>query len=139
MHQRDREIGDQGGAIIAHHDVARLDVAMDHPAAMGVIERMAAVEGDIDDRLQRQALVAGVAPGLQRVAADVLHDDVAVVIVDAGVEHGHDVRVRQLAGGVRLGEKGAPALVGIERPGFALPGWATLIATSRPTNGSSAR
>ena len=39
--RRDSEIGQLQSALAVHHDVARLEVSMDHPFAMGIIQRRA--------------------------------------------------------------------------------------------------
>ena len=51
--------------------------------------------------LDRQRALAADAV-LERLAAHVLEDDVGVALVLAGVDHHHDVRVRELRDGARL-------------------------------------
>jgi hypothetical protein len=66
-------------------DVGRLDVAVDHPAARGIAKCDAALARDLEDFVERQALVRrGV--GLQVAATDVLHHHIVVLAVGKGIE-----------------------------------------------------
>ena len=86
-----------------HEQVAGLDVAVDDPGAVGVVEAVAGVAhdphrvGDLESLLVAQHVRA-------RRPVDVLHDDEVAVggTVLARVEHLHDVRVLQLGRRQRL-------------------------------------
>ena len=102
--QRGAEIRDLDVGVLRQQDVGRLDVAMDHAVSVRVVERLAALEDDLDDLVDRQQIVdLGVL--LERAALDVLHDDVAAFLVGHRVEDGRDVRMRQLAGERSLGQE----------------------------------
>ena len=75
------------------HDVGRLQVAMDDPVAVRVIERA----GDLDRADQR--LVERQSPGReplgQRVAFDVLHDEKVDLVLASDIVERADMRVRE--------------------------------------------
>ena len=93
-----------------HHQVPRLDVAVDDPLAVGVLEPGARLDPDLDRRLGAEPPL-----GLQqlgdRLALDVLHDDVVAAVVDAGVVDLDDVRVDQLRDRERLAAEAGDELV----------------------------
>ena len=88
------EVAEARGAVVAEPDVGGLQVAVDDPACVGVLERPADVDRDRDRPLELE-----LAPGaiverpLQVAAADVLADDERNPAVLAGVEHADDVRM----------------------------------------------
>ncbi len=115
----DAEVHDLDLAGAAEHDVAGLDVAVDDPVPVRVVERRQRALGDLDGALRGEP-VAGLHQLAQRRAVDVLHDDVGDRHTGhvglAGVVHGDDVRVVQRRGGVRLTaeaghERGVPGEV----------------------------
>ena len=64
---------------------------------MGVVERLAALEDDLDDLVNGQQIVdLGVL--LEGAAFHVFHDDVAAFLVRYRVEDGGDMRMREFAG-----------------------------------------
>ena len=94
-------------------DVVRLEVAVDQAHVVEVLERRQDLD-DVGDRLvHRQRVVAasggahpGLEQGLQRRAADVLHDDVAGAVVGHEVEDLDDERVLDLGEELLLGDRG---------------------------------
>ena len=78
------------------HDVLGLDVAVDEAALVGVLQGL----GDLDDDLERLVLAEDLAGGqlvVDRVALDVLHDEIVVVAGLADVDGLHDVGWFRLA------------------------------------------
>src|SRR6185369_12896727 len=97
-----------------NHQVSRLDVAVDDPAAMGVVEAGTGLDPDLGRglRLDRTLPLQDLRP---RTALDVLHDDVVAAAVDAGVVDLDDVRVDQPRHRQRLAfEAGDEALVVVQ-------------------------
>ena len=91
----DPEVGHLGAALGVDQDVLRLDVAVDQP--LGV--RRGRARGRPRSRRRPPRRSAGaqpVDPLLQRLALDVLEDDVGVAAVLAGVDHRDHVRVGEL-------------------------------------------
>ena len=115
------------------HHVARLDVAVDDPGPVAVVERRQDAAGDLE-RARRQDLAALAQDVAQRPAGHELHDDVGLRdagpvggLLLAGVVDSHDRRVVQRRGALRLaaeaclerdvaGEVGPQALHGDDPP-----------------------
>ncbi len=114
------------------HDVGRLQVAVDHPVAVGGSERVGDLGGDHDGLRQRHRTAGQ--PVRQGPPFQVLHHEEHTFLVLSDIVQGADVRVVQ--GGDRLGFLLEPA----RRPGSALS-WeeSTLRATSRSSLVSRAR
>ena len=74
---------------------------MDNAVAVRIVERLAALERDLEHPVHRQQSVDG-GVSLERPARDKFHDDVARVVLDGGIEDGNDMRVRQFPGQGRL-------------------------------------
>ena len=55
--QRDAEVDDAHVGILREHDVRRLDVAMNDAARVGVVQRLGALEHDLDDVVDAQQVV----------------------------------------------------------------------------------
>ncbi len=92
---RDAKVGDLHAAVTQHHDVLRLDVAVDDAAAVGVAQSA----HDLRDEVQRFAPVHAAAPLhvlLERDAVDQLHDDVLKVGVGGDIVDRDDIRVAEL-------------------------------------------
>ena len=109
----DAEVGDLGRALLVDEDVLRLDVAVDDAAPVRGAERA----GDLDrvgDRLVDRQAPEPADPVLERLALDVLEDDVGAPVLLARVDHADDVRVRELRDGARLAAE-ALELVGLGR------------------------
>ena len=98
---------------LVHEDVLGLDVAVDDLARVRCAERA----GDLDrvgDRLVDRQPPHPPDPLLERLALDVLEDDVGAPVLLAGVDHADDVRVAELGDGARLAPEPLE-LVGVRR------------------------
>ena len=114
-------VDDQGFAILADDDVARLDVAMEHSAGVRVSEGVADIGEAAEQLAQFQRVARGVGPQsgvgvergdgvLERVASDKPHRVVGPAIgVDAEPIHRHDPRVLEPAGDLGLDNKSVAA------------------------------
>ena len=100
----DAEIHDFDLALVAQHDVAGFEVAMNNAFAVHVVETLGALVDDVDDLVRRQRLAAGDV-FLQRHAVDEFHHDVVQVVFLAGVVNADHRRVMHAPGAVNLGEK----------------------------------
>ena len=93
-----------------HHQVPRLDVAVDDPLLVGVVEPGARLDADLDRGVGAEAALR-----LQelraRAALHVLHDDEVALLVDAGVVDLDDVGVDQLRDGERLAAEAGDELL----------------------------
>ena len=92
------------------HQVAGLDVAVDDPHPVRVLEAGAGLGGDLDRGRRLERAVALQELGT-RAALDVLHDDEVAAGVDAGVVDLDDVRVDQLGDGQRLAAEAGDELL----------------------------
>ena len=92
-HQRDAEVADLHLLILGEEDVSGLDVSMDDPFAMRVVERTRALEDDPDRVLERQETIRPTVVVQGVAARHVLHDDVADVFLDPRVVNRDDVGV----------------------------------------------
>ncbi len=109
----DPEVGDLGRALAVDQDVLGLDVAVDDVARVGAAERA----GDLDrvrERLVHRQPAHAADALLERLALDVLEDDVGPALVLPGVDHADDVRVRELRDRAGLAAE-ALELVGVRR------------------------
>ena len=106
----DGHLGRAAGRAADHHQVPRLDVAVDDPHPVGVLEAGAGLGGDLDRgrRLERAVALQELGPGA---ALDVLHDDEVAAGVDAGVVDLDDVRVDELGDGERLAAEAGDELL----------------------------
>ncbi len=100
----DAEIHDFDLAVVAQHDVAGLEIAMDDAFAVHVVEALGALVDHVDDLVGSQCLAAGDV-FLQRHAVDELHHNVIQVVFLAGVVDADDRRVVHPPGAVNLGEE----------------------------------
>ena len=98
---RDAEVHYLDVAVGQHHDVLRLDVAMDDLMLVGHRERPADLGADLGDLLGVEGPVAADA-ALEVGAAQVLHDDVVRVAVLTPVVHADDIGALQTCGRLRL-------------------------------------
>ncbi len=89
----DAEVGEPNPSVPPEQDVGRLDVTVDEPPAVGRSERACGCRGDVDGLTRWHH-----APRSQDVrdarSIDELHDDEPFVVLDPGVEHRGDIRVR---------------------------------------------
>ena len=83
-----------------HHDVGRLQVAVDHSPAVGFLERLGELGGEVHDLADGQQLAAG--GDLQRLALDVLHDDERAAVGVADLVDLADERMVKRRGGERF-------------------------------------
>jgi hypothetical protein len=99
--QRDPEIGHLRAPIGVDQDVLRLHVPVnEHPGVRG---RQPAADLDrVGRRLVHRQAPEPVDPVLERLALEILEDDVGVALVLAGVDHRDHVRVRELGHRPRL-------------------------------------
>ena len=98
--QRDAEVGHQRPAIVKQH-VVRLDVAVDHALAVGIVQRGGDLAGDANGLADGQ-LGFPAQPGAERFALDVGHDVEDRAVDPAGIEQGQDVGVLEVGGGLDL-------------------------------------
>ena len=84
-----------------HHQVPRLDVPVDDPLPVRVLESRARLDPDLHRRLGADAAL-GLEELGARAALDVLHDDVVPIGVDPGVVDLDDVRMDELRDRERL-------------------------------------
>jgi hypothetical protein len=109
----DPEVRDLRASLGVDEDVLRLHVAMDDVALVRRAERTRDLDG-VGDGLADGQAPASLDALLERLALDVLEDDVRAAVVLARVDHGDDVRVRELRHGARLAPE-ALDLVGVGR------------------------
>ena len=119
------EVGDPDGPLVVEQQVRRLDVAVDHPLAVGVGQRLGHLHAD-PRRLAGIGTSRGpsgsargrgslLEHGVEPAAGDVLHDVEMPPLVLADAEDRHDVGVVQPAGGLGLAaEPGEVAVLGQE-------------------------
>jgi len=100
--QRDPEVDQPEVAVRRQHQVARLDIAVDHAARMRVVQRLGALEHQRQHVLDRQQVVGARVGGEGARAVDELRDDPVVAALLARVVDRHDVRVLKHPDHVRL-------------------------------------
>ena len=98
--QRDPEVHHHRPPVV-QQDVLGLDVAVDHPVAVRVVQRVGHLGGD-PHRLVDAELRLAVQLVADRLALDVGHDVVEEAVGLARVEQRQDVRVLQCGGGLDL-------------------------------------
>ncbi len=96
---RDAEVGDVQVAFTVDQEIPRLDVPVDDPVRVRVIERLPSLL-EPPQRVRRRLAAVLLQPLLERGAVDVLHDDVGPLAGLADVVDRHDVR---LVGDARRG------------------------------------
>ena len=101
--QGDAEVGHQRAAVV-QQDVLGLDVAVDHPVPVGVVERRGHLGGD-PHRVGHGELLLPVEPAPERLALDEGHDVEEEAVGLARVEQREDVRVLQVGGELDLGQE----------------------------------
>ena len=124
-------VDDQGLAEGAEHDVRGLEVAVDHPPAVGVGDRVADVDEPPEELAERERPLAGGAPAVLRVVAldglleavplDEPHGVVgAAVAVAAQLVDRDDARMLQAAGDLGLADEPGPAVGAVGLRGLDL-------------------
>jgi len=104
-HQRNAEIDDPHVALEGEHDVAGFDVAVNHAAAVRVVQCARCLVYQFDHIVDAQQIV-GTAVGSQGARpVHVLGHDVAVTILFTGVVNRQNVRMLKHADHVRFGQK----------------------------------
>ena len=103
--QRDAEVDQPEVAVRREHQVARLDVAVDHAARMRIVQRLGALEHQGQHVANRKQVVRARVGGKRARAVDELGDDVEKAVFLACVVDRHDVRVLEHPDHVRLGEE----------------------------------
>ena len=104
MHgEGDAEVGHQRRPVL-QQDVLRLDVAVDHALAVGVVERGGDLAREPERLLDRKLPLAD-QPGAERFAGDERHHVVEQAVGLARVEQSQDVRVLQVGGDLDLGQE----------------------------------
>ena len=106
----DAEVRDLHLAARVQHDVARLDVAVDHALRVSGLERATHVHRDVRGAIGHDAPAAGQELG-ERPAFHVLHDDEVHAVVRARVEDRHDVLVGDPRRRLRLATEALDELV----------------------------
>ncbi len=90
--QRKAEVGDLRIVPGVDQDIGRLDIPMHHPLTERMVEREAAFEKDADGPVHRQQAIDR-AKLVERLALDILHDDVGLIVFNDRVVDLDDVRV----------------------------------------------
>src|SRR4029453_15491230 len=88
---RDPEVGHLDDAVVANEQVRRLDVPVNDVLAVDVVDGRSGLLEDPQGLLGRDR--PAVDAGVERLAVDVLHDDVERVLVGNRIEDRHDVGV----------------------------------------------
>ena len=96
------EVGDAGATVVADQHVVGLEVAVDDAARVRGGEPLRGLREHREHGGGRARLPE---PRAQARARDVLHDEEHAAVVDADLEHGHDVGMRQPGHHARLGEQ----------------------------------
>jgi hypothetical protein len=114
----DAEVGEQHASVGRDEDVAGLDVAVDEPGTVGLVEGAGDRGADVDRELGAEALL-GVEQLAEALAVDELHHDGLATFVDADVVHPDDVGVAEPGDGDRfaaeaLGDDRVGGEVGLE-------------------------
>ena len=108
-HPGNAEVGHLDAAVLEDHDVVGLDVPVDNPAAVGMLQCL----GDLGGKVQRfppveHALLLHVL--LQGDAVDELHDDIVHIVRMGHVIDIDDIGMREHGDGLGLGMEAAAKL-----------------------------
>ena len=102
---RDAEIPDLHIHLLGHQEIGRLDVAMDDPLLVGIIERFSTLKSDFHDFVDGEQVI-GTTERLERLSAlDVFHHDVTDFAVYPGIKDADDVRMGQAPRSMRFVEE----------------------------------
>ena len=105
LDQRNAEVDHADVVVERQHDVARLDVAVDHAAAVRVVQALGALEHDLDDVVDAQQVVG---PAIRRERARTVHvlrHDVVAAVLLARIVDRQNVRVLEAPHHLRLVEE----------------------------------
>ena len=123
---RDAEVGDER-VVPAEEDVLGLDVAVDHPVAVRVLERVGRLAGDAERVLERELFLAR-EPVAEAFAFDEGHGEPELAGRLARVEHREDVRMLEPGGELDLAQeplgaqrRGELGVQHLERDGAVVP------------------
>jgi hypothetical protein len=118
----DPEVDDRGGAVGPDEHIGGLDVSMDEPSVVRVLQTGAQLSAQHDNLCRRQTPAAR--EDLREcLSLDVLECEPRPAVVLAGVEHADDVRMAEARGEPRLALEAAPSsLVGGQVVGEELHG-----------------
>ena len=108
----DAKIRDAHSACLVEHYVGGLDISMDHPLFVGEIECPACSKHDFNNPVDGEKIFL-VAKLFKGGAVNILHGDVAEILVHPGIIYGHDTGVHEPAGRLGLQEKPLSILVGL--------------------------
>lgn len=108
----DAEVEDGDGAVLLHHHVAGLEVAVDDRHGVHGAQHGAELRGDRDGPLPGVGVVLGEVVGEVR-AVDVLHDEEQLLALAARVVHGDESGVVDLCGHPAFADEAAAQLVGL--------------------------
>ena len=104
---RDSEVEDLHAARRCHHDVCRLQIAVDDAPMLSLLERVGDLLEDVEDRIEIQR--APLHDRLKRGALDEFHGDVveraAVVLAMTDFVDHRDMRMVERRGGPSLGQQ----------------------------------
>ena len=101
--ERDPEIGDQRLSFV-QQDVGGLDVAMNDPSTMGVVQRLGDLGGEADGLLYAQLLLSS-QPFAEGLPFDERHDVKEEAIGFPGIVEGEDIGMLELGGDLDLLEE----------------------------------
>ncbi len=113
---RQAEIHHFEGLACHDHEVAGLDVPMNNPGLVCILQRQESLRGKLCDLIERQEVAAS-AEVIQESAFRVFHGDVEDAPILEHVEDGHDVGVEELPCGASLSEEPGPTLFDFLRTG----------------------
>jgi hypothetical protein len=133
----DAEVGEHHPAVVAHHHVGRLHVAVHDPLRVRRLQRAEQRQADLR-RARRVERALGRDDVREGARLDQLHDEVGRAVVLDDVVDGHRARVVQAGGGPRLAPGALAQHVAVDVR-HAVGKVTSLTRTSRPSTSSRAR
>ncbi len=110
---RDAEVGHEGAAVFSEQQILGLDVPMDHPVLVGVLERACRLARDLQGIFDRQ-LVLAPQPVAERLALDKRHGEPQPSRRLTGIQDREDMRMLEPRGELDLALKALRAQTGGE-------------------------